>query len=283
MVNLIELGAFLKSRRDRMRPADVGLLTGPRRRVPGLRRDEVAQLAGASVDYYTEIERGGAQPSEQMLAALARALRLTLDERNHVYHLAGRALPQPGGSAAHVHPGMLDLLGRLTATPAQVMTDLHVVLVQNRLAATLLGPEPETTGIRASFIYRWFADPAARTRYADEEHDVQSRSFVADLRAAIARRDPSDQEATALVEQLLRRSPEFSELWAQREVAVRRNECKRILHPDVGTIDVNCLHLFSEDGRQRLLWFTPAIGTESVEKLELLSVLGTQDLAPEHP
>src|SRR5690242_20267511 len=104
-MDLVDLGAFLKSRRDRIRPADVGLPAGPRRRVPGLRRDEVAQLAGASVDYYIELERGaGAQPSEQMVAALARALRLTLDERDHLYHLAGRPIPPPGGSAAHVHP-----------------------------------------------------------------------------------------------------------------------------------------------------------------------------------
>src|ERR1051325_9907791 len=93
-----ELGSFLRSRRERIRPAEVGLPVGPRRRVPGLRRDEVAQLAGASVDYYIELERGGAQPSEQMLAALARALRLSRDERDHLYHLAGRPVPAAGGS-----------------------------------------------------------------------------------------------------------------------------------------------------------------------------------------
>lgn len=282
MVNLAELGAFLKSRRDRIRPADVGLPSGPRRRVPGLRRDEVAVLAGASVDYYIEIERGaGAQPSEQMLAALARALRLTLDERDHLYHLAGRPLPIAGGPTAHVHPGMLDLLDRLTATPAQVITDLHVVIVQNRLAAALLGPAPEPAGMRASFVYRWFTEAAARALYPDEDHAHHSEVFVADLRAAVARREARDEEAGALVAELLRHSGEFAALWERRDVAVRRNDRKRIVHPSLGVVEVNCLNLFSEDGRQRLLWFTPAIGTASVEALELLSVLGTQDLEHE--
>jgi transcriptional regulator with XRE-family HTH domain len=280
-VNLAELGAFLKSRRDRIRPADVGLPTGPRRRVPGLRRDEVAQLAGASVDYYIELERGGAQPSEQMLAAMARALRLTLDERNHLYHLAGRPVPPSGGQASHVHPGMLDLLDRLDTTPAQVITDLHVPLLQNRLAVALLGPAPQVTGMRASLVYRWFTDPAARAIYPEPDHPHHAETFVADLRAAAARRGGRDEECAAIVADLLRRSTEFAELWERHDVAVRRTDQKRIVHPSLGVIDVNCLNLISEDGRQRLLWFSPVIGTDAVEKLELLSVLGTQDLAPD--
>ncbi|WP_028925227.1 helix-turn-helix transcriptional regulator [Pseudonocardia acaciae] len=281
-MNLAELGAFLKSRRDRIRPSDVGLPAGPRRRVPGLRRDEVAQLAGASVDYYIELERGrGAQPSEQMVAALARALRLTLDERNHLYHLAGRPLPPSGGPAAHIHPGMLDLLDRLTTTPAQVITDLHVTLVQNRLAVALLGPAPAASAPDASFVHRWFTAPSARAIYPPEDHPHHSRTFVADLRAAVARRGPRDAETATLVTELHRRSAEFAALWDRHDVAVRRSDRKRIVHPTLGTIDVNCLNLFSEDGRQRLLWFTPAVGTDSVEQLDLLSVLGTQDLTPE--
>jgi len=165
-VNLGELGAFLKSRRDRIRPADVGLSAGPRRRVPGLRRDEVAQLAGASTEYYSELERGaGSQPSEQMLAALARALRFSYDERNHLFYLADRPLPPPGGPADHVHPGMLDLMHRLEGTPAQVVSDLRVVLVQNRSALALLGPPPLGTGWAASFVYRWFTEPTCRSIY----------------------------------------------------------------------------------------------------------------------
>ncbi|MEU3146387.1 helix-turn-helix transcriptional regulator [Streptomyces sp. NPDC006999] len=276
-VKYTELGAFLRSRRARVRPGDVGLPSGPRRRVPGLRRDEVAQLAGASVDYYNELERGaGSQPSEQMIAALARALRLTADERDYLYHLADRPVPVQGGAAAHVHPGMLDLLGRLTTTPAQVITDLHVTLVQNPLAVALLGDQSGLRGHRASFVYRWFTDPAARKLYPKADHDRQSRSFVADLRAAAARRDRKDAVAGSLVGALLDASPEFAALWADHDVAFRRDDRKRLLHPVLGPVEANCLHLFSEDGRQRLLWFTPAVGTDSADLLDLLAVIGTQ-------
>ncbi|MEV0210477.1 helix-turn-helix transcriptional regulator [Streptomyces sp. NPDC050788] len=272
-----ELGAFLRSRRERIRPEDVGLVAGPRRRVPGLRRDEVAQLAGASVDYYNEIERGaGSQPSEQMLAALARALRLTSDERDYLYRLADRPLPAHGGPESHVHPGMMDLLTRLNTTPAQVVTDLHVTLVQNPLAVALLGDQSVFRGKNASFVHRWFTDADARRIYPEADHDTQSRRFVADLRAAAARFDAKDLQARTLIDDLTARSPEFAALWAQHEVAVRRDDRKRINHPTLGTLEVNCLNLFSEDGRQRLLWFTPALGTDSAGKLDLLAVIGTQ-------
>ncbi|WP_194909534.1 MmyB family transcriptional regulator [Catenulispora rubra] len=278
-MDLAELGGFLKSRRDRIRPREVGLPTGPRRRVPGLRRDEVAQLAGASVDYYIELERGGAQPSEQMLAALARALRLNRDERDHLYHLAGRPLPPAGGAAAHVSPGMMDLMDRLVGTPARVITDLHVVLVQNPLAEALLGPVPPGTGPRAGFVYRWFTEPAARALYPPEDHERHALTFVADLRAAAARRGKHDTETRGMVAELLERSEEFARIWDRHDVAVHLMDTKRIVHPALGLIDVNCLNLLTEDGSQRLLWFSPVPGTDAVEKLELLSVLGTQDLA----
>jgi len=274
-----ELGEFLRSRRDRIRPTDVGLPHGPRRRVPGLRRDEVAQLTGASVEYYTELERGaGAQPSEQMLAALSRALRLSGDERDHLYHLANRPVPVQGSAASHIHPGMLSLLDRLDGTPAQVITDLHVTLVQNPLAVALTGDQSGLRGMGASLVYRWFTDPAARDLYPREDHDAQGRVLVADLRAAAARRDTADPEAAAMVEELLAESAEFAGVWAEHDVAFRRNDRKRLVHPVLGLLEVDCLNLFSEDGRQRLLWFTPTVGTDTVDKLELLGVLGTQDL-----
>ncbi|MFE2356041.1 helix-turn-helix transcriptional regulator [Streptomyces parvulus] len=279
-VKYTELGAFLRSRRERIRPADVGLPSGPRRRVPGLRREEVAQLAGASVDYYNELERGaGSQPSEQMIAALARALRLSADERDYLYRLADRPVPVQGGAASHVHPAMLDLLGRMTSTPAQVITDLHVTLVQNPLAVALLGDQSGLRGPRASFVHRWFTEPAAREAYPEADHAAQSRAFVADLRAAAARRDARDPEAGTMIRTLLGLSPEFAALWADHDVAFRRDDRKRLNHPTLGLIEVNCLNLFSEDGRQRLLWFTPAVGTESAGLLELLSVVGTQNVA----
>jgi transcriptional regulator with XRE-family HTH domain len=278
-VNLPELAAFLKSRRARIRPADVGLPTGPRRRVPGLRREEVSQLAGLSVDYYTELERGSnVQPSAQTLAALARALRLNGDERDHLFHLADRPLPRAAhGPAAHVQPALLGLLDRLTTTPAQVITDLHETLVQNEPAAALVGRPPAVRGPAASFVYRWFTDPASRALYPSEDHPHHSRAFVADLQAVAARRG-RDSEVAKMVSVLRRRSEEFSDLWDTRDVALRRSDHKRIVHPSLGVIELDCYCLFSEDGRQRLLWFTAPPGSQGAAQLELLLVIGTQDM-----
>ncbi len=280
-VNHSELAAYLKSRRARIRPSDVGLPTGPRRRVPGLRREEVAQLAGLSADYYTELERGrGTQPSAQVLAALARALRLNGDERDHLFHLAGRRVPPAAlGPTAHVQPGLLGLLDQLTTTPAQVITDLHETLVQNPLAAALVGRPPAVHGPAASFVYRWFTDPDARSLYPAEDHPHHSRVFVADLQAVAARRG-RDAEVNEMVAALRRRNQEFADLWDTRDVGLRRTDHKRIVHATLGVIELDCHSLFSEDGRQRLLWFSAPPGTEGAAQLQLLSVIGTQDMTP---
>ncbi|WP_030670638.1 helix-turn-helix transcriptional regulator [Streptomyces sp. NRRL B-1347] len=280
-MDLPELAAFLKSRRARIRPRDVGLPDGPRRRVPGLRREEVAQLAGLSADYYTELERGsGVQPSDQTLASLARALRLSGDERDHLFHLADRRIPPAAhGPTAHVQPGLLSLLDRLTTTPALVITDLHETLVQNELATALFGPPPAARGPAASFLYRWFTDPASRTIYPHEDHPHHSEVFVADLRAVAARRG-RDVEVTRMVAELRRRSAEFTALWDTRDVALRRADHKRIVHPGLGVIELDCHSLFSEDGHQRMLWLTAPPGTDGAARLELLSVIGAQDMTP---
>ena len=279
-MNLPELGAFLRTRRDRIRPAEVGLPHGPRRRVPGLRREEVAQLAGLSADYYTELERGGAkngvQPSAQTLAALARALRLNTDERDHLFHLAERPVPPSAhGVSTHVQPALLGLLDRLSNTPARVITDLHETLVENDLAVSLLGASPAHRGPTAGFVYRWFTDPQVRDRYPAEDHPHHSRVLVADLQAAAARRG-RDAEVTKMIAVLRRRSPEFSTIWDTHDVAVRRKDRKKIVHPTLGVIELDCYNLLSEDGRQRLLWFTAPPGSRGAEQLELLAVIGTQ-------
>ncbi|MEU1493262.1 helix-turn-helix transcriptional regulator [Streptomyces sp. NPDC005775] len=282
-MNLPELGAFLRSRRDRLRPADVGLPHGPRRRVPGLRREEVAQLAGLSADYYTELERGsgknGVQPSAQTVAALARALRLNGDERDHLFHLAERPLPRSAhGPSAHVQPALLGLLDRLSNTPVRVITDLHETLVENDLALALFGKSPAHRGPTASFVYRWFTAPQAREIYPPEDHPHHSRVFVADLQAAAARRG-RDAEVTKMVAVLRRRSQEFAALWDTHDVAVRRMDHKKIVHRALGIIELDCYNLLSEDGSQRLLWFTAPPGSPGAKQLELLSVIGTQDLS----
>ncbi len=278
-MDLSNLAEFLRTRRDRVRPEQVGLPVGPRRRVPGLRRDEVAHLAGASTDYYIQLERGGAQPSEQMTAALARALRLSSDERDHLFRLAGRPVPQPFSTSAHVHPGLLDLLDHVGDTPARVISDVGAVLAQNAMGRALLGQPEEATGLRRSGIYRWFTEPQVRDIYPAEDHDHHSRQYVADLRAVTGRRG-KDPDIKEIVENLLRYSPEFAELWERHDVGVRRGERKKIAHPELGIMELNCLSMVSEDGRQKLLWFSAPPGTQAVDQLAMLATIGTQALSP---
>jgi transcriptional regulator with XRE-family HTH domain len=281
-VDSAELGSFLASRRARVRPADVGLPPGSRRRVPGLRRDEVARLAGASVEHYTELEQGKARhPSPQVLAALARALRLGADERDHLFRLAGHAPPSTGGTT-HVQPAMLALLDRLGTTPARVVTDLEVTLAQNDMAEALLGDGGPRTWPAASFVHRWFTDPATRDLHPAEDHARLSRELTADLRAAVARRG-HDAEADDLVTRLRAASSEFRALWDSGDVTVRRTVRKRIVHPSLGVVELDGQRLVSDDGRQRLLFFTAPPGSHAAGQLELLSVVGRQEMGTTPP
>nr|WP_221379008.1 helix-turn-helix transcriptional regulator [Actinoplanes polyasparticus] len=274
-----ELADFLRRRRELLQPTDVGLPPGARRRTPGLRRHEVAQLAGMSPDYYIRLEQARSpQPSPQMLTALARALRLNRDERDHLFHLAGHPAPPAFGADDHVSPGLLRLLDAFTTLPAQIISDLGAVLVQNQMAVALLGEQTVFTGLARSFTYRWFTDPGARNLYPPEDHEHQSRVLVADLRAAVALR-PHDPLAGKLVQALHATGTEFTALWDRHDVAVRRSDRKRVVHPALGVIDVDCEVLTTARQDQRLLVFTARPGTDAVGQLELLRVIGSQDLA----
>lgn len=270
------LADFLRRHREQLQPQDVGLPAGPRRRAPGLRREEVAQLATMSTDYYTRLEQHrGPQPSTQMLAALARALRLTDDERDYLYRVAGHAAPDRDAGSDHVSPGMLRVLDRLTDSPAQVLTPLNETLVQNDLARALFGDQTSFTGLERSGIYRWFAHPDDRGLYPPEAHERQSRSMVASLRVAHGMAS-TRARADRLVRELTRISPEFTALWARHEVGRRFEAHKVLVHPEVGAIEVDCQVLFTEDGSQTLLVLTAAPRSEAEGRLRLLSVLGTQ-------
>jgi transcriptional regulator with XRE-family HTH domain len=273
------LADFLRRRREALQPADVGLPPGARRRTSGLRREEVAALTGMSTDYYTRLEQQrGPQPSTQMLTAIARALRLTLDERDHLFRLAGQNAPARCRPSEHVSPSLLRVFDRLTDTPALVLSDLADTLVENRLAAALLGDSAGHTGLARSAYYRWFTDPEARSRYRPADHAHQSRVQAAGLRAALST-NGSDTRAQELVGRLLQVSPEFAEVWEQHEVARRFDDHKTLVHPELGEIDVDCQALFTEDRGQVLLVLTAAPGTESAEKLQLLSVIGSQQFS----
>ncbi|MCM1949674.1 helix-turn-helix transcriptional regulator [Streptomyces sp. G2] len=271
-----ELADFLRRRRERVTPKDVGLPAGPRRRTPGLRREEVAQLAGMSADYYIRLEQArGPQPSPPMLAALARALRLDADERDHLHLLAGHRPPAGAVAGEHVAPGLLHLLDQLPTTPAQVLSDLGDVLAQNAPARALLGGVCTVSEHGRNVVWRWFADPAARTAYPEEEHAYYSRLHVADLRAAYGRRG-GDPASTRLVQRLRAASEEFAGLWAEHEVAVRRHSRMRVQHPLIGPVDLDCQVLLAPEGEQRLVFLTPPPGTDTADRLALLTVVGTE-------
>lgn len=181
-----QLADFLRRRREAIRPAEVGFPDGPRRRTTGLRREEVAMLAGMSVDYVVRLEQGrSSQPSPQLLGALARALRLSDDERDHLFHLVGHRPPPADGVARVARAGLIRMLDLLGDTPALVSSDLGEVLAQNRAAVLLTGDHTGFTGDRRYVVYRWFTEPAARAVSPPEDREHHSRQLVADLRAAM--------------------------------------------------------------------------------------------------
>jgi transcriptional regulator with XRE-family HTH domain len=274
------LAEFLVHRRNSLQPADVGLSSGPRRRAPGLRREEVAQLAAMSTDYYTRLEqRRGPLPSTQMLGSLARALRLNAEERDYLFRVAGHSAPDRRIGGNYVAPGLQRVLDRLDDTPALILSSLGETLVQNEPAKALFGDVSHFTGWERNDIYRWFVHPEqARRRYPEHDRHRQSRAQVAALRAAVGAMG-SNSRADELVRELSRLSPEFVELWAAQEVSRRFEDHKVLIHPELGEIEVDCQALFTEDESQVLLVLTAPPRTEAASKLELLAVLGNQQFA----
>ncbi|GAA4157366.1 helix-turn-helix transcriptional regulator [Gryllotalpicola daejeonensis] len=273
------LAEFLRRRRSELQPADVGLAAGARRRAPGLRREEVAALTGMSADYYTRLEQGrGPQPSEQMLAALARALRLSDDERDYLFRVAGHAAPDRSSGLPHVAPALLRVLDRLEDTPAMILSNLGETLVANRLATALFGDASARTGFARSDVWRWFTEPETRLLCPADDRERQSRALVANLRAAYGV-DGERSRAGELVRALSAESAEFAELWQRHEVARRFEDHKVLVHPELGPIELDCQVLFTEDQSQALLVLTAPPRTEAAEKLALLGVVGTQSFA----
>ncbi|WP_406286289.1 helix-turn-helix transcriptional regulator [Embleya sp. NBC_00896] len=270
-----ELAGFLLRSRERLTPTDVGLPMGARRRIAGLRREEVAQLAGMSVDYYARLEQNrGPNPSPQLLAALARALRLDEDGRDHLFHLAGHVPPgRMSRCTEHVAPALLLVLDRLYDTPAQVLSELGDVLAQNPMSVALMGPN-----VGSNILWSWFAEPDGRARFRECDVDALSRAHVADLRATVARR-ADDPRPGMLVERLIGASEEFAALWAAHDVAVRRGAEKTIRHPEIGVVTVACDVLLAGDGGQRLVVFTAPPGSSGAEQLALLRVVGLQTMS----
>ncbi|MET0416661.1 MAG: helix-turn-helix transcriptional regulator [Actinoplanes sp.] len=278
VIDRIGLAEFLRSRRESLQPEDVGLPRGQRRRTNGLRREEVALLCHMSTDYYSRLERErGPQPSAQMLASIAQGLHLSLDERDHLFRLAGHNPPTRGGLSEHISPGMLRVLDRLTDTPAEIVTELGETLRQNALGIALTGDTTRFRGPARSIGYRWFTDPASRRLYAPDDHEFLSRMFASGAREVATLRGPGSR-AAQLADLLLAESEEFRARWNDHEVGVRPGGVKRFVHPELGVLALDCQALHDPTQSHSLLVYTATPGTESYEKLQLLAVIGAQAL-----
>ncbi|OHU50802.1 transcriptional regulator [Mycobacteroides chelonae] len=274
VIDRLGLAEFLVHRRNALQPEDVGLPRGQRRRTTGLRREEVAALCHMSTDYYSRLEQErGPQPSEQMIASIAQGLHLSRDERDHLFRLAGHQPPVRNSCNEHVSPGILRIFDRLTDTPAEIVTELGETLRQTPLSVALLGDLSRHSGASRSSGYRWFTDPAARDLYLREDHEFYSRMYVSGLRGVLTLRG-SESKAARFVELLMAESAEFRSLWKQHEIGVTPREIKRYRHPEVGLLELHCQILMDPYESHSLLVYTAVPGSESYEKLELLSVIG---------
>lgn len=278
MIDRTGLAGFLRNRREALQPEDVGLPRGQRRRTSGLRREEVASLCNMSSDYYSRLERErGPQPSQQMLASIAQGLHLSVDERDHLFRLAGHNPPARGTSSEHISPGMLRILDRLEDTPAEIVTELGETLRQTAMGVALTGDTTRYTGPSRSSGYRWFTDPAMRARYAPEEHPFMSRMYASGLREFVTLRGPSSR-AAHLAKLLLESNEEFRRVWEDHEIGIRPHDVKHFVHPEVGALELNCQRLIDPGQAHSLMVYTATPGSESYEKLEVLRVIGAQTL-----
>ena len=274
-----ELGHCIRAWRDRLDPGAAGLPAGPRRRAPGLRREELAGLAGLSVDYLSRLEQGRAtNPSPGVLAALARALRLSDEERHHLYLVAGQVPPGAGTIDRHLTPGVQRMLDRLEEMAVVVYDATWELVAWNPLGAALVGDLARLDGRERNLVWRQFNGGVSRFRRSAEYNARFERDLVVDLHAAVGKY-PDDERLAALVADLRATSDRFEELWAARPVATRTASRKTIEHPEVGPITVDCDVLNVAASDLRLVVYSAAPGTPDAERLALLGVVGLQRMA----
>jgi transcriptional regulator with XRE-family HTH domain len=273
-----DFGTAVRTWRERLTPQAVGLPPGLRRRAPGLRRNELALLAGVSVDYVIQLEQGRATaPSDQVVEALARALRLDAAERDHLFRLAGLLPPGTGVVSRHITPGVHRLVDRLSHTPVSVWDATWTMLLGNDPWTALFGPPGNEK--ERNLLWRHFVLGISRVRQEAEELAGFETAMVADLRAAAADH-PADDRLRALIAGLRARSERFAELWDAGVVGRHASERKTIVHPSVGEIVLDCDVLTVPGaGDLRIVAYTAEPDSEAAGKLALLRVIGTQALA----
>ncbi|MEU1884826.1 helix-turn-helix transcriptional regulator [Micromonospora rifamycinica] len=261
-----ELGAALRAWRDRVDPATVGLVGGAARRVAGLRRGELAMLAGISVEYVARLEQGrAATPSSQVCSCLARALRLSTEEEAHLMRLAGFAAA-PARIPTLVPRSLWCVVDQLGHTPLAVYDAAWRLLYANPLFTAVFG-DPADADDRNAMIVQ-FESRNHRVRQTDAERAYFEQSLVADLRATSARY-PHDPDVAALVSRLTG-NERFRRLWAQREVAAHESAHKTAVHPHMGAVYLDANVLTTQDTDLRLVVLTPRAGTDAREKLDRL-------------
>ena len=273
-------GRMVRQRRDRIAPETVGVPAGRRRRASGLRREELAGLAGISPDYLTRLEQGRATtPSAQVVEALALALRLSDSERDLFFHLAGHAAPGPDLVPSRVTPSVQRLLDRLSHTPVVVYDATWTLVSANAGYNALMGETSAWRGIERNAVWRNLVGPGNRTVHTAQEQAEHEARLVADLRLT-ASRYPADRALQRLVGELAKESPRFAELWESDAPAPLPDTSKRkiIKHPEVGRITLDCDTLIVAVDDLRITVYTAEPGTEDAERLALAIVLGTQTL-----
>lgn len=274
-----EFGQAVRRWRDRVPPEAAGLPAGGQRRAPGLRREELAMLAGISVDYVTRLEQGRASsPSAQVVESVARALRVSTTEREHLFRLAGLAPPGPETVPTHLTPSVQRLLDRLTGTPVAVYDAIWTLMVANQPFAALMGDPTGLRGNMRNAVWRNFLQPGDRVRYTARARLDQQTAVVADLRRAQARY-PGDPRLRKLIAELRSRSEQFARLWDSGAVGLHEAARKTIDHPQVGAVTLDCDILTVAGTDVHIMIFTAQPDTADAERLALLTVLGTQTVA----
>jgi transcriptional regulator with XRE-family HTH domain len=251
-----ELAAFLRNRRERLTPNDVGIVASGRRRTPGLRREEVAQLAGVGVTWYTWLEQGrDIAPSPQVLDAIVRTLQLDRHERTHVFRLSGAADPSHVDGCHAVPDTIQPLLDQLEPFPAAVVNGRYDILAYNRTYQAIIGPLDDLPAEDRNMLRLMFTDPDVRSRMVDWEQSVGF--LVASFRAAMAKH-VGEPAWKCFLAQMLER-PEFAEVWERHEVRPIQRMSKRMFSPSVGLLQMVTTSLWlAESVGVRMVTYTPA-------------------------
>jgi len=280
MAGMDQFGQLLRTWRGRVRPEHVGFAPGLNRRTAGLRREELGLIAGVSVDYIVRLEQGRARnPSPQLLASLARALRLNDDERKHLFRIAGVALPPAGHVPRHITPTAQRMVDRLRDVPVAIAlhTAIYEPVLWNPLWAALFGDPSTQSRLERNTAWRYFTETSHPVTHTPEDEEAYARDLVGHLRTA-AGRYPDDPEIPQLVSRLTTASPDFARRWKEGAVGELRTS-RKTLHTELaGDILVDCDTLSSGPGDQTIVIMTAAPGSEDEQKLDLLRVVGLQRL-----